>query len=151
VPPLQREDDPAGWHDLEVHTGISMRRARRMDIWLEETWNIDAGFQDSASLPDGSRVAVHEYRVNVAVDRGSMRLLSIHADPRVLPYSECPTAAPNVQRLLGTHLADIRTTVLNELPGTLGCTHLNDALRALADTPTLIRHLERTIPIQAYE
>jgi hypothetical protein len=39
-------------------------------------------------------------------------------------------------------LADFRDAVLATLPGTLGCTHLNDVLRALADVPTLVAHLD---------
>jgi hypothetical protein len=31
--------------------------------------------------------------------------------------------------------------VLKSLPGTLGCTHLNDALRALAEVPALVGRL----------
>jgi hypothetical protein len=31
------------------------------------------------------------------------------------------------------------------LPGTLGCTHLNDALRALAEVPALVHHLRDAV------
>jgi hypothetical protein len=37
---------------------------------------------------------------------------------------------------------DFRDSVLEVLPGTMGCTHLNDVLRALADVPALARHME---------
>jgi hypothetical protein len=40
-------------------------------------------------------------------------------------------------------LADLRQLVLERLRGTAGCTHLNDALRALAEVPHLVALLER--------
>lgn len=58
--------------------------------------------------------------------------------PRSLPYDECPLAVHNVTALAGTPL---RTTVLGRLRGPLGCTHLNDMLRTLADVPELARRL----------
>jgi hypothetical protein len=33
--------------------------------------------------------------------------------------------------------------VLNDLRGPRGCTHLNDALRALADVPKLLKYLDQ--------
>jgi hypothetical protein len=61
--------------------------------------------------------------------------------PRVLPYDECPLAVRNVAALAGLPLSDARGTVLERLRGPLGCTHLNDMLRSLADVPGLARHL----------
>src|SRR5215218_2983669 len=34
VHPVTDPDDPAGWHTLEEITEVSMRRARRIDVWL---------------------------------------------------------------------------------------------------------------------
>jgi hypothetical protein len=59
----------------------------------------------------------------------------------VLPYRECPTAAGNVSRLVGSQLPALREKVLQDLRGTLGCTHLNDALRALAEVPRLVQRV----------
>jgi hypothetical protein len=70
-----------------------------------------------------------------------LQLLSVEAEPRVLPFVECPGAAMNASRLLGTPLPELRDRVLAELKGTAGCTHLNDALRALAEVPVLVKHL----------
>jgi hypothetical protein len=72
-----------------------------------------------------------------------MTLVALEADPRVLPYRECPTAAGNVQRLIGAPLAVLREQVLVDLRGTAGCTHLNDALRALAEVPALVDRLQK--------
>jgi hypothetical protein len=68
-------------------------------------------------------------------------VLSVEAEPRVLPFVECTSAPANLQRLIGAPLPELRDRVLAELRGTAGCTHLNDALRALAEVPALIDHL----------
>jgi hypothetical protein len=138
---LRRPDDPEGWHEFTVQAGVGMRRARRIDVWVDDAIRIDSAFQDSATNPQGGRTAVHEYRLTATADPVSLRLLSVEADPRVLPYAECPGAAPNVARLVGQPLASLREAVLKTLPGTLGCTHLNDALRALAEVPALVARL----------
>jgi hypothetical protein len=59
----------------------------------------------------------------------------------VLPYPECPSAAPNVAWLLDQPLPELRSRVLQILRGTDCCTHLNDALRALEDVPVLAGYL----------
>jgi hypothetical protein len=61
--------------------------------------------------------------------------------PRVLPYGECPLAVTYVGALTGLPLSELRGAVLERLRGPLGCTHLNDMLRALADVPALARQL----------
>ena len=115
-----------------------MRRARRIDVWCDTLIHIDAHFQDSATTPEGSRVALHEYRIRATADPVSLALLSLEAEPRVLPFAECPAAAPNAGRMVGKSLTALREAVLDELRGVAGCTHLNDALRALADVPLLL-------------
>ena len=141
VQAVERVDDPVGWHELPDMTGISMRRARRIDVSLGDVIEIDSFFQDSATTPEGGRKAVHEYVLRATADPVSQRLLSVTADPRVLPYRECPMAVANVGRMIGTPLTDLRTAVLDQLKGIDGCTHLNDALRALAEVPVLVRPL----------
>jgi hypothetical protein len=59
----------------------------------------------------------------------------------VLPYGECPLAVTHVAALTGLPLRDLRGAVLERLRGPLGCTHLNDMLRALAAVPALARQL----------
>ena len=115
-----------------------MRRARRIDAWLDDVIHIDAGFQDSATSPDGGRIAIHEYQVSATADPVSFQLLSVQADARVLPYGECLAAASNVSRILGSSLGDLRLTVLETFPKVLGCTLLNDVLRSLAEVPQML-------------
>lgn len=141
---LENPADPNGWHLMTLQGGApGMRRARRLDLWRDgETLHADLGFQDSGAAPGGGRVAVHEYRVCAVIDAAAMTLVSIDADPRILPYRECPGAVANVARMIGHHVADFRADVLSTLAGTLGCTHLNDVLRSLADVPALAHQLE---------
>jgi hypothetical protein len=139
---LRNPADPAGWHDFPAGSGPGMRRARRIDISRDTLIRIDAHFQDSATTPEGPRSALHEYRIRATADPVSLVLLSLDAEPRVLPFAECPSAAVSARRLVGRPLSELREVVLNELRGTAGCTHLNDALRALADVPLLIPHLD---------
>jgi hypothetical protein len=99
---------------------------------------VDAMFRDSCRAPDGTEMSVHEYTMNATVDAATATIVDISADPRVLPFVECPSAAGNVSRLVGRRVADFRTTVVESLNGTDCCTHLNDALRALAEVPVLM-------------
>ncbi len=140
---LPHPEDPDGWHNLTVHTEVSMRRARRIDVWLDGDIHIDATFQDSASAPGGGRIAVHEYSLVVIADSQTMAIRDIRARPHVLPYPECPAAMDNVGRIKGKHLPELRAMVLQELPGIHGCTHLNDAIRSLAEVPALIAELRQ--------
>ncbi|MDO8733275.1 MAG: DUF2889 domain-containing protein [Actinomycetota bacterium] len=143
VGPLLSESDPMAWHLLQPETTEpEMRRARRIDVWKDEVLHVDAFFQDSCTTPGGTRVAVHEYNLVATADLETGALLSVTADPRVLPFDSCPPAAGNVDRMLGVPLNEFRTAVLERLPGTLGCTHLRDVLRALAEVPVMAQHIQ---------
>lgn len=142
VGPLEHPDDAAGWHPMPFQHGPQKRRARRIDLWRQDgVIMVDAGFQDSGSNPGGGRTAIHEYRVYAEIDADSGKLLALQALPLILPYRECPGASVKATRLIGQPVADFRDAVLDTLPSTLGCTHLNDVLRALADVPALSRLL----------
>lgn len=138
VPPLPHTKDPKGWHQMPEHEGPSMRRARRIDVWVEDHIYIDSYFQDSANTKDGGRVAVHEYKLEAVIDPRSLTLSQLKAEPRILPYVECQGAIDNLDRLLGLHVHQLRQQVLEILARNLGCTHLNDAVRALAEVPALL-------------
>lgn len=135
---LENAEDPHSWHAMPVQSGPAMRRARRIDVWREgDLVMVDAGFQDSGTSPQGGRRGVHEYRVYAEIEESTGKLVALQALPLVLPFPECPGASVKAARLVGCKVADFRDTVLDVLPGTLGCTHLNDVLRALADVPLL--------------
>ncbi|MEO5587869.1 MAG: DUF2889 domain-containing protein, partial [Novosphingobium sp.] len=128
-----------------VVDGVSMRRARRIDVWRDaETGviRIDSAFQDSAPRPAGGRAALHEYRLSATADPATMELLTLEPEARVLPFVECPGAIGNARALIGSSLPAIRESVLSDLRGPRGCTHLNDALRALADVPKLLASVD---------
>jgi hypothetical protein len=142
TPPLVDPDDPAGWHELDPPPAIATRRARRIDVQTDgDRLVVDAMFRDNSWLPDGTEIAVHEYSLDATADRATGVLTSVRAEPRVLPYRECPAAAPNATRLVGQPLRGLRATVLATLRDTDCCTHLNDALRALAEVPVLAANL----------
>ncbi|HMO76073.1 MAG TPA: DUF2889 domain-containing protein [Sphingopyxis sp.] len=143
VGPLVNPDDPLGWHELAAQEGRPQaRRARRIDLWRAEgVLKIDAAFQDSGPNPEETRTAIHEYRVYAEIDEASGTLLSLQALPLILPFRECPGASMKASRMIGQNVGDFRQAVLDTLAGTIGCTHLNDVLRAFADIPALARML----------
>lgn len=140
---LVNPDDPHGWHALPALPDVSMRRARRIDVWRDGgDVRIDSGFQDSSGDPEQGRIAVHEYALRATADAATLTLQALEIDPRVLPFIECPSARFNAMGMVGTPLMDMRRAVLDRLAKTNGCTHLNDALRALAEVPVLLAHLD---------
>lgn len=143
VPPLPHPDDVEGWHALPDRGGVNFRRARRIDVWREDGLiHIDSAFQDSASAPDGGdRIAIHEYRLTATADGDAKILLSVAATAGTLPFAECPAAPSNIVAMIGTPLRELRQAVLLTLRRTAGCTHLNDAVRALAEVPRLAASL----------
>jgi hypothetical protein len=134
--------DGLAWHRHADPAGVTMRRARRIDVWTEgPVIHVDAFFQDSSTLPEGGRQSIHEYTLTAQADLGAGILRAVTPVPRVLPYDECPLAVGNVAALAGLPMGELRGAVLERLRGPLGCTHLNDMLRALAAVPALARHL----------
>lgn len=142
VEPLANAKDPDGWHVMPEHSQVSMRRARRIDVWLEGDIQIDAGFQDSATAPEGGRIAVHEYSMRLSIDAGSGLVRSVNVTPHILPFPECPSAVAKLSKLEGASVSQFRSLILETFPRVEGCTHLNDALRALADVPQLLEQLK---------
>jgi hypothetical protein len=146
APPLADPADPVGWHDLGDHPEVAMRRARRIDVWTDpgddtDTVHVDAMFRDTCWIPDGSETVLHEYRIFATADGRTGTLTAAEAIPLVLPYVECPEAAPYAARLVGTPLNALRAEVLERLKNADCCTHLNDGLRALAEVPVLASSL----------
>jgi hypothetical protein len=139
---IEDVEDDLAWHPHASPAGVSMRRARRVDVWVGgPVIHVDAFFQDSSTVPEGGRQAIHEYTLTAEADLGSRTLRSVRPVPGVLPYAECPLAVRNVSALAGLPLSELRQAVLERLRGPLGCTHLNDMLRSLADVPELASQL----------
>jgi hypothetical protein len=150
APPLADPADPFSWHDLGDHPEMAMRRARRIDVWVEDgTLEVDAMFRDSCWEPDGREIIVHEYQMLAQADAATGVLLSVRAEPRVLPYPECPVIAPNASLMNGTPLRALRAEVLDRLRSTDCCTHLNDGLRSLAEVPILAASLPDPLSVRS--
>jgi len=63
---------------------------------------------------------------------------SVEAEPRVLPFPECPAAADAVSALVGSEVRSLARVVPDTLTGIASCTHLNDLLRALGGVGGLL-------------
>ena len=144
--PLLRDDDPHAWHELAPLPEHGMRRHRRLDAWPTDDGlvHVDCFFRDSHMSVDGTETAIHEYVVTADVDPRTETVVAASADPRVLPWVECPPAADSATRLAGMALTDLRPAVRAEFTGTTTCTHLNDQMRSLAGVRALLPQLEGT-------
>lgn len=136
--PALEEGDQLAWHAQPALPAGAMRRRRRIDIFADgDGWAIDAMFRDTFGEPEGHEGVLHEYSLLASLD-ADLTLTAIEATPHVLPFEECPWAAANVARLAGRPVGALRQVVPDVLGGVAGCTHLNDLLRALADTAALL-------------
>ena len=71
-----------------------------------------------------------------------MQVRDIAVDMPETPYHACQGAAPAFRGLIGRRIGPGWRRAVNEcVGGTQGCTHLNDALRALADVPKVAAYL----------
>jgi hypothetical protein len=135
--PIENRDDQVGTEPRPALGVGCLRRARRIDVVPGGVTAVEATFRDSwHDAVDGEGV-LHEYVVTAELDPAGI-VLRIAAEPRVLPYAECPRAAAAAQLLVGRHVSTAATAMPEGLAGTSSCTHLNDLLRALACVPALV-------------
>lgn len=136
--PAEDGDDAAAWHAMDALAEGSMRRRRRMDVVPGgKEVVVDSVFRDSYGLGEGAEV-LHEYAVRLTLDAERFAVVRIEAEPRVLPFPECPGATARLGELTGVPVGELRGAVGRVLAGTAGCTHLNDLLRAVADAGQLL-------------
>jgi hypothetical protein len=139
--PVLDPADPVGWHEFPGPLPTDgMRRWRRADLWADDSdglLHLETFFRDSHLAPDGFETIIHEYTVSATIDPIEMRVVSCSAQPRVLPFVECPQAADSGRRLEGMLVGGLRKQVRAELTGTGTCTHLNDQLREVEDAVAL--------------
>ncbi len=131
-------DDPWAWHDTGALDADWMRRRRCIDVVTDTdgAFSIWAMFRDTVGEGDGAEVVLHEYAVRA---RGAHGVLEeIEAEPRVLPFPECPAAGQAVGALVGLEVRTFATAVGDTLSGIASCTHLNDLLRALGGVGDLV-------------
>jgi hypothetical protein len=131
--------DDTDFHREPAARPGSMRRRRILDVAPRgDTLEVFEYFRDSHVDPLLRESSLHEYVVRATTSADNRALLrTIDAEPRALPFPECPLASDNVTDLVGTSLAEVTMTVRNVLSGTRGCTHLNDVLRFLRYVPAL--------------
>lgn len=128
--------DAWAWHKFASQDGPNQWRIRYIDLWLENgRYHAEFGFQDSAARVEGPeyRALYHEYRGKAVIRPESFVLEEMTLTQGSLPFGTCLGALGSGDKLVGLSLAEFRNTVLQVLPGTAGCTHLNDALRSLQD------------------
>jgi hypothetical protein len=136
---VEREDDPAGWHDMDPLPSHSTRRRRRVDLWNEgDEAHVEGFFRDSHVNGDGLETVVHEYTLRAVIDPRTLTFISCAAEPGALPYPECPAASASSHRLDGAPLDGLRKRVRSAFVGPTTCTHLNDAFRSLEDVGALL-------------
>jgi len=142
APGLGRQDDPLAWHRLDALPSHAMRRHRRLDlVAVGDAIAVDVLFRDSHMGADGRETIVHEYTLAGRIDRERLEIVALEAEPRVLPWVECPLAAASARDLCGQPLDGLRSHVRAELTGRETCTHLNDSLRSLEDVIALVEKL----------
>jgi len=139
-PPAPRPTtgDRDAWHDIGPLEMDWMRRRRCVDVRVERdgTFAIWAMFRDTVGEGGGDEVVLHEYTVRVGGVDGVVG--SVVAEPRVLPFPECPAAADAVGALVGSEVRSLARVVPDTLIGIASCTHLNDLLRALGGVGGLL-------------
>jgi hypothetical protein len=139
-----------GWHAAPYVRPRSIRRTRRVDVGPMSPAGdalmvpVDEMFRDAATNDAGETTILHEYTVTASADPRAGVLTAIDAEPRVLPYQDCPAAAMSAKRVTGVPIRDLRAWVSANLAGETTCTHLNEALRFLADLDYLIQRIEPT-------
>lgn len=137
---LERPGDTLGWHELEPLAQGAMRRRRLIDLSRDDgsESRIFAMFRDTHVDRDGVESILHEYTLSADLDRSTGVISNCVAEPRVLPWGECPAAASSAARVNGCRLDELSAFVARELRGTSTCTHLNDLLRSLANVAMLL-------------
>lgn len=142
VVPLGGHDELAFHRRRPLDPG-SIRRLRRIDVEPAAggTALVDEFYRDSFVEPDGIETAVHEYTVTVTVDRRTGDVVESAASAHVLPGPDCHHAVSTAAMVSGRRLTEARGFVETSLRGTIGCTHLNDSLRALSRVDPLLAFL----------
>ena len=130
--------DPWAFHDTGELAADAMRRRRCLEVApaADGSMSVWAMFRDTVGEPGGGEAVLHEYTVTARVTGGVVA--AIEADPRVLPFPECPGAATEVGAVIGVPVAELPVAVPERIVGVACCTHLNDLLRALGGLAPLL-------------
>ncbi|MGD9794495.1 MAG: DUF2889 domain-containing protein [Acidimicrobiia bacterium] len=146
---IERADDALAWHPMEPLAPGAMRRRRLVEIRCDDTgntarWTFYAYFRDSFRPSENEvEIVLHEYELTGALDDDGETVIAAGAEPRVLPWIECPHAAASASWIVGHRVDEIRALVRDRFRGTATCTHLNDLVRSLGDLDVLRDHVKK--------
>ena len=88
---------------------------------------------------EGDRTTIHDFELVGEVEGPGLTLLSLTVQAYAHPFGECPFVIPATERLVGNDLmSGWRRTVLGQLGGTHGCTHVNTLLLGLSEMQTMV-------------
>lgn len=112
----------------------SIQREKSVGMWFDgPTLRVRAHLRDRYLDPDRAETVLHEYRLELVVERETMTVTHASIDPVHLPYAECFAAPGNVDRLVGLLLRPGFTAdALARLQGEAGCTHMNSLISDLS-------------------
>jgi hypothetical protein len=87
----------------------------------------------------GDATTVHDFGVDGEVEGPELTVLALEVRAYSHPYAECPFVIPATHALVGKSLLSAwRRSVLGELGGTRGCTHVTTMLLGLGELATMI-------------
>jgi len=104
-------------------------------------------FRFSARLTDsaeggnfpGQSATIHDFGLDGEVEGPALTLMALDVRAYSHPYAECPFVIPATQALLGKSLLSAwRRSVLGELGGARGCTHVTTMLLGLGELATMV-------------
>lgn len=112
----------------------SIQRHKSVGLWYEgDDLRVRAHLRDAYLEPNGSELAMHEYRLDLWVSLATMEVTKVEVEPLALPYEECFDAPGYAQRLVGLKLErGFTAEALARLEGECGCTHLNALIADLS-------------------
>jgi hypothetical protein len=143
APPVNRDDEPLGWHDEPEMPIYAVRRRRRLDLHTGGA-SAQVWFRDTYRPPTGPEMVIHEYTLDLVLGGDPVAMTAVEVTAHVLPWGECPTAMASPQRLVGEPLATIAVRGRRELHGETTCTHLNACVGSIADLDALRSLLSTT-------
>ena len=111
---LEPATDPWAWHEIGPLGPGGMRRRRLVEVSDGNPGRVYAMFRDTHVDAGGTETVLHEYAVTADLDPATLVLSGCRAQPRVLPWVECPEAAPSATRLDGRTVTELRRLVTRE-------------------------------------
>lgn len=108
-------------------------------------------FRFSARLTDsaengnfpGPAATIHDFGLDGEVEGPDLTLVALQVRAYSHPYAECPFVIPATQALLGKSLLSAwRRSVLDQLGGARGCTHVTTMLLGLGELATMVYFLQ---------